>query len=117
MGCHWNERKRLMAKKKAKARAGSKSKADKKLEESVDKLASEIHRLTERQDALIPLIGRIVSPTDAIDDLTSELRAVRMLLDKEGKFIGMDRERAKRDLKKERTHAPGDEGSLAGSGG
>jgi len=83
----------------------------------MSELVAALVRISDQQKTLTNLMGRVVFPAEAMDDLTGELRAVRILLDKDGQFRGMDKTRAKRDLKKARGQRPQDEGSLAGSGG
>lgn len=66
-----------------------------KLEDAVSALSGEVGRLARVVDNLTSLVGRIVFPVEAMNELVGELRALRHLLDKDGEFRQMDRNRAR----------------------
>jgi hypothetical protein len=73
-----------------------------KLEEVVRGVQSEIEALRGEIKNLANITARYVLPQEAMDDLTGELRALRQLLDSDGKYTIMDAARARRDTKKAR---------------
>ena len=73
-----------------------------KLEEVVRGLQSEVEALRGEIRNLANVTTRYVLPQEAMDDLTGELRALRHLLDSDGKYAVMDATRARREAKKER---------------
>ena len=48
-------------------------------------------RVLEHEQKIVQQIGTVVAPVGAMTALTGELRALRQLLDKEGKFAFMDK--------------------------
>ena len=74
-----------------------------KLEEIITNLAGEVGRLRTAVDDLRKTQMTVVFPAQAMDDLTGELRAIRYLLDKEGRYSFMDKQRAQREVRQKRS--------------
>lgn len=99
---------------------GAKAKAD----DPVARLAVEVGRLRDQVQGFQNIIGRVVFPAEAMQALTAELRALRYLLDKEGRFAVMDKARAAQEVQQEAAArstappaAPRAEGSMGGPDG
>ena len=102
----------------------AKAKKQRPLERTISGLQSEINALREEIRSLSNIIARVVSPVEAMEDLTGELRALRQLLDKDGKYAFVDSQREKERVKKERearqaqpTAAGGKPNDVASGGG
>lgn len=80
-----------------------------KLEGSVNRLSVEVGRLRDVVEKLVNMMGRVVFPEEAMNELTGELRVLRHLLDKRGEFRHVDRNRAyrKRGLPRPEQPIPG----------
>lgn len=65
----------------------------KNLQKSIDSLVGDVGRLQRSVEHLTQIMGRIVFPAAAMSELTGELRAIRQLMDREGRFTFIDRER------------------------
>lgn len=48
-------------------------------------------RVLQQEQAITKLIGTVVSPEKALTELTGELRAIRQMMDKDGKYAFMDK--------------------------
>jgi len=65
-------------------------------------LQSEIERFRQEIRSFTNVTARYVFPQNAMDDLTGELRALRQLLDKDGKYAVLDSIREKRRMEEAR---------------
>lgn len=78
---------------------GSKEREE-RMTEAVNRVASEVAGLKASITVLTNLMGRVVFPAEAMVELTGELRALRLLIDREGTTLFMDKERIKSDQAK-----------------
>lgn len=65
----------------------------KKLQTEVQALSVQVGRLRDAVDRLTNFLGRAIFPIEAMGELTGELRAIRQLMDTEGRYRFIDRER------------------------
>jgi hypothetical protein len=91
----------------------------KKLEDAVESLALEVRRLVTGLGRLETALSRsVIGPAEAMGDLTSELRVIRIMLDAKGEYSFMDRARAVAAAKAAAPAVGGDgAGNRAGGGG
>lgn len=73
-----------------------------KLNEAIERLTGTVGMLRNEVEKLTNIMGRVVFPAEAMDELIGELRAFRYLLDQRGDYSFLDRVKAKRDMNRAR---------------